>query len=167
MTAEFNIDGHITPSNRMGAARMSETRSTNLVRLEDMDDFEVASGDPDPRGWVVKASDGQTVGTVKHLLVDPQAMRVALLEVELDGPHGTGDAQKSIRAYVPVESARLREDADEVLVDLSAAAIELLQAATMDAAAALGDGADDLRFFGGRRAGRDNAEYLVRRERRY
>jgi len=68
---------------------------------------------------------------------------------------------------VPVGSARLHDDVDEVVVDLSTASIELLQTANMDRAAALGDTTDDVRFFGQRRDGRDIAQYLVRRERRY
>ena len=164
MKAENNIGGEATPLARMADARMAEARVAKLVRLEDLNDYEVASGDPDPRGWDVKARDGRTVGTVKHLLVDPLALRVRYLEVELDALPG---ADNNRRVHVPVGSARLRDDVDEVVVDLGAAAIELLETANMDRAAELGDTTDDLLFFGQRRAGRDNAQYLVRRERRY
>lgn len=165
MKAENNIGGEATPLARMADARMADARVAGLVRLEDLDDYEVASGDPDPRGWDVKSRDGRTVGTVKHLLVDPRALRVRYLEVELDAAMPGASGRR--RVHIPVGSARLRDDHDEVIVDLGAAAIELLGAADMDGAADAGDTTDHVRFFGQRRAGRDHVEYLVRRERRY
>ena len=160
MRAENDIDGRGTPP-----ARPTDMHMSTLMRLDDMDDYEVASGDPDPRGWDVKARDGQTVGTVKQLLVDPRAMRVRYLEVELnDGLAASGSGQ---RVHVPVARARLRDDTDDVIVDLGVAGFALLGLASMDLDADPGDGMDHARFFGQRRAGRADAPYLVLRERRY
>ena len=55
-----------------------------LRRLRDLPDFEMATGDPDPRGWLVRGGDGQPFGTVTELLVDPETRRVLYLNVQLD-----------------------------------------------------------------------------------
>ena len=60
--------------------------STILRRLRDLPTFEMATGDPDPRGWAVRGGDGQAFGTVQELLVDPESQRVLYLTVQLD--HG-------------------------------------------------------------------------------
>jgi hypothetical protein len=36
----------------------------NLSRLSDLDDYEIASGDPDVRGWKVYSADGKEIGKV-------------------------------------------------------------------------------------------------------
>jgi photosynthetic reaction center H subunit len=55
-----------------------------LRRMRDLPTFEMATGDPDPRGWAVRGGDGQSFGTVQELLVDPEAQRVLYLTVQLD-----------------------------------------------------------------------------------
>ena len=55
-----------------------------LRRMRDLPDFEMATGDPDPRGWPVRGGDGQAFGTVVELLVDPESRRVLYLNVELE-----------------------------------------------------------------------------------
>jgi photosynthetic reaction center H subunit len=55
-----------------------------LRRLRDLPTFEMATGDPDPRGWAVRGGDGQVFGTVIELLVDPESQRVLYLNVELE-----------------------------------------------------------------------------------
>jgi photosynthetic reaction center H subunit len=55
-----------------------------LRRLRDLPDFEMATGDPDPRGWAVRGGDGQPFGTVQELLVDLDTRRVLYLSVALD-----------------------------------------------------------------------------------
>jgi photosynthetic reaction center H subunit len=55
-----------------------------LRRLRDLPTFEMATGDPDPRGWTVRGGDGQAFGTVLELLVDLETQRVLYLTVQLD-----------------------------------------------------------------------------------
>lgn len=86
-------------------------------RLGDLDDYEVADGDPDPRGWEVRASDDRKVGEVKELLVDPAAMKVRYLDVELDREVAGDEGQ---HVLMPVGTARLDDDRDYVRVDQSA-----------------------------------------------
>lgn len=57
--------------------------STILRRLRDLPTFEMATGNPDPRGWTVHGHDGQAFGQVYELLVDPITQQVLYLDVQL------------------------------------------------------------------------------------
>lgn len=86
-----------------------------IVPLSELDDFKVAEGDPDIRGWDMIASDGTKVGEVEDLLVDTGAMKVRYLDVELD------DDQFNVKdrhVLVPIGQARLDDDNDDVLVNI-------------------------------------------------
>lgn len=85
-----------------------------IVPMDETDDFEVADGDPDVRGWQVIASDGVRVGEVDELLIDVEELRVRYLDVLLDsGDH----AREESHVLVPVGHARLHERDDQILVD--------------------------------------------------
>ena len=49
-----------------------------LRRLRDLTDFEVADDNPDVRGWTVRGSDGQSLGVVHELIVEPGGHEGAL-----------------------------------------------------------------------------------------
>jgi hypothetical protein len=95
-----------------------------LRRLSEIDDYRVASGAPDPRGWSVSAADGGEVGRVRDLLVDTGALRVRYLDVELDAAApGTGERH----VLLPIGRARLDDARERVIVDmLPAAALRAL-----------------------------------------
>lgn len=57
---------------------------TILRRMRDLPDFEMAPNSPDVRNWTVRGGDGQPLGTVYELLVDPAARQVLYLNVTLD-----------------------------------------------------------------------------------
>ena len=59
-----------------------------LVPLESLPDFHVADGYTDIRGFDAFTADGRQVGRVDHLLVDPDARRVALFPVRFDDCRG-------------------------------------------------------------------------------
>lgn len=154
-------------------ARTAGSATTGtLARLEDLDDYGVADGYPDPRGWSVRARDGRKVGEVKNLLVDRQALRVRYLEVELDEgvltdsrrDHTTGRDRDDRLIHVPVEQARLDDDQDDVRLNLDAAALGALGRADERNAAPVT--ADHHRQFFGRRAPQGDAPYLVLHEER-
>ena len=90
-----------------------------VVPLDQLDDFRVASGDPDVRGWEVMGADGRKLGEVDELLVDTAAMKVRYLDVDLDGDVG-GDPERHV--LVPIGYARLDREHDRVIVDELAAA---------------------------------------------
>jgi uncharacterized protein (TIGR02271 family) len=85
-----------------------------VVPLGQLDDFKVAEGDPDVRGWTVVASDGRTIGEVDELLIDTGAMKVRYLDVEVENGLMT---EPDRHVLVPIGYARLDQDADRVIVD--------------------------------------------------
>ncbi|HEV2149858.1 MAG TPA: DUF2382 domain-containing protein [Longimicrobiaceae bacterium] len=87
-----------------------------VVPLDQLDDFKVAEGDPDVRGWEVIGSDGRKIGEVDQLLVDTAAMKVRYLDVDVDGELVAGDATDR-HVLIPIGYARLDEDDDRILVD--------------------------------------------------
>lgn len=86
-----------------------------VVPLDELDDYTVAEGDPDVRGWDVLSADGRKIGEVDNLLVDTGAMKVRYLEVEVDREILQGSGDRHI--LVPIGYARLHEEDDQVLVD--------------------------------------------------
>ncbi|MDB5267451.1 MAG: hypothetical protein JWP58_491 [Hymenobacter sp.] len=85
-----------------------------LRRLRDLTDFEVADDNPDVRGWTVRGSDGQALGTVFELIVEPEAMKVRYLDVELDSRFNINEHENHI--LLPIGAAALDEDGDNVFV---------------------------------------------------
>lgn len=57
----------------------------DLVRLEELDDFQVVEGEPDPRGWHLIGSDGETLGTIDDLLVSPATLTAYFALVKCGG----------------------------------------------------------------------------------
>lgn len=87
-----------------------------IVPLDDLDDFEVAEGNPDVRGWDVIARDGRRIGEVDELLVDTETLKVRYLDVDLDHDLLAG-SNEDRHVLIPIGYARLDEDDDQVLVD--------------------------------------------------
>lgn len=92
-----------------------DNRTDRIVPLDELDDFEIAEGDPDVRGWEVLSADGQKIGEVDNLLIDPAAMKVRYLDVDLESSLLENNADRHI--LVPIGYARLDEGRDRVLVD--------------------------------------------------
>lgn len=88
---------------------------SQVVPLRDLDDFKVAEGEPDVRGWAVIASDGRTIGEVDQLLVDTAAMKVRYLDVDVDDDLLEVDEDRHI--LIPIGYARLDPDQDRIYVD--------------------------------------------------
>lgn len=90
-----------------------------LVHARDIADFKIPDGDPDPRGWDVTTADGQRLGEVSDLMIDTSSGRVRYLEVAVD----KDVVEQGGRDYalVPVGTARLNDDRDDVVVNLSLA----------------------------------------------
>jgi uncharacterized protein (TIGR02271 family) len=87
-----------------------------IVPLDELDDFEVAEGDPDVRGWDVISADGRKIGEVEQLLVDTAAMKVRYLDVDVDDELMESDNDER-HILIPIGYARLDEDDDHVVVD--------------------------------------------------
>jgi hypothetical protein len=55
----------------------------HIVALSTLDDFDVAPGTPDVRGWQVVGSGGLYLGIVSRLLVDTETLKVCYLDIDL------------------------------------------------------------------------------------
>jgi len=91
---------------------MEETYA-GLQRLSETREFAVAQDDPDIRGWDV-VSDTRQGGEVADLIVDPDAMKVRYVEVDLD--RGAFDLHEQRRVVVPVNSVDLEPSAKQVRI---------------------------------------------------
>ena len=85
-----------------------------LRRLRDLTDLEVANNDPDVRGWTVRGNDGQALGMVFELIVEPGAMKVRYLDVELDARFHINEYENHI--LLPIGVASLDTEDDNVFV---------------------------------------------------
>ena len=86
-----------------------------VVPLNKLDDFKVAEGDPDIRGWEVMSADGRRLGKVDELLVDTNAMKVRYIDVEVERGMIAGGDDRHV--LVPIGYARLERERDAVVVD--------------------------------------------------
>lgn len=82
--------------------------SAGLRRLHDLDDYDVAEGNADVRGWEVRTGDGQLLGRVNDLIVSVAELRVRYLDIDA---HGGG------HALIPIEAAQLDGEHDDVIVN--------------------------------------------------
>ncbi|HEX8243341.1 MAG TPA: PRC-barrel domain-containing protein [Longimicrobium sp.] len=86
----------------------------SVVPLKDARDFRLAKGAPNLKGWNVYGGDNEKVGTVTQMLVDPVAMKVRYLDVDLsDDLFGLVDDR---HVLVPLEAVELRERSQDVWV---------------------------------------------------
>lgn len=108
-------------------ARPQLPGETLAIPLRDAHDFRLPKEAPDPRKWNVFGADGERVGVVHELLVDPGAMRVRYLEVDLaDDLFKLSDDR---HVLVPLENVELRERGNDVWVQgLSASEVAALPA---------------------------------------
>jgi len=83
-----------------------------LVPLDKADDYKIAEGNPDPRGWDVVAN-GAKVGEVDKLIADLSALKVRYLDVKLDDKFA---GTKGRHVLIPVGAARLDDDDDRVML---------------------------------------------------
>ena len=80
-----------------------------LVSLDDLDDFKVADGEPDIRGWEVCTLAGTEIGEVEDLLVDPRRGEIVMLDVDIKN--------SDRHAEVPLRAVQLDRSRKLVIVD--------------------------------------------------
>jgi photosynthetic reaction center H subunit len=98
-------------------------QAPSFSRLKNMEDFEVAAGSPDVRGWKVVGAEGTKVGKVEDFLVDTAAKKVRYLEVDIEGAGVAGAG----RALLPIGLAIVDHEDEIVFVpEIGAAAIKRL-----------------------------------------
>ena len=167
-----------------GRASPDYDANSRLVHLDDVDDFKVADGDPDIRGWDVRTADGRKIGKVEDLIVDTSLMKVRYIEAKLDSEITHSDDNRHV--LIPIGTARLDDDEDDVFLSTSIADPHQLPAydrthltrdfevslrgylggMRADAAGDVDDNFyrhhlyDDASFFGSRRRGRESTSYI-------
>ncbi len=100
-----------------------------IVPLKSARDFKLAKGDPDVRGWNVFGADGERVGTVSEMLVDPAALKIRYLDVDILEDLFTLKEDRHV--LIPLEEVELRERGNDVwLKHLPAEAVARLPAYT-------------------------------------
>ena len=107
----------------------SDVADSRVVPLSEAKEFKLQGGALDPRGWNVFGSDGERIGTVKQLLVDPSALEVRYLDVDLlDDLFRLGDDR---HVLIPIDLVDLKTRGNDVWVqNLPAADIARLPAYT-------------------------------------
>jgi uncharacterized protein (TIGR02271 family) len=83
----------------------------DLKLISELHNFEVESGEPDPRGWPVVDARGGRLGTVRDLAVDTSAMKVRQLIVDLDTTAGSGGR----RVLIDVAEVDVRKNGKQVV----------------------------------------------------
>jgi len=120
----------------MQQQELENTSQRNLHRLNSLEDYKVHANDPDVRGWTVKTSDHRTLGRVDSLIADTETKEVRYLEVNIDDaianneaplqnkqPGAAGSTHVKVgeggkqHLIVPIGSARVKADTDEVIID--------------------------------------------------
>jgi uncharacterized protein (TIGR02271 family) len=85
----------------------------SLIRMSETHDYDVAENDLDVRRWTVSTVDGQNVGRVTDLIIDPTRMKVRYLEVALAD---TAADDASAGVLVPIEAADLERSRKTVII---------------------------------------------------
>ncbi len=99
----------------MDKDRKIKATDAGLARLDELKGFHVADGDSDIRGWEVRTPDGNTIGKVEELIVDPAERRVRYIEVNVDRNVLGLDEDRHI--LVPIGAARLEDNGNNVLIE--------------------------------------------------
>jgi PRC-barrel domain len=98
---------------------MEESLGTGLSPLSELDDYEVAEGYPDIRGWALYDEAGRDIGEVKDLLVDTVRDQAVYATVNLDDTRLARDLfGADVDARIPLAA---------VTLDVEASAIRLTQ----------------------------------------
>jgi sporulation protein YlmC with PRC-barrel domain len=97
---------------RIAAMGQSDGR---IVPMRQARGFKLSRGDLDPRGWNVFGADGERVGVVSDLLVDPAAMKIRYLAVDL--AEDLFELKEDRHVLVPAEAAELRERGKDVWIE--------------------------------------------------
>lgn len=100
-----------------------------VVPLSAAKEFRLEKGAPDLRNWNVFGADGERVGTVSQILVDPAALKVRFIDIDL---HDDLFLLRDDRhVLVPLEYVDLKERGNDAWVQrLSAAQVARLPAYT-------------------------------------
>lgn len=101
------------------APNVDDGGEARIVPLAQARDFRLARGAPNLRGWTVFAGDNERVGTVADMLVDPVAMKIRFIAVDL--ADDLFNLREDRHVLVPMERVELRERGEDVWVQQTTA----------------------------------------------
>lgn len=133
-----------------------------VLPLNELDDFQVAEGEPDVRGWQVLAADRREIGEVHDLLVDTAAMKVRYLDVDLNDGMAAARTREDRHILIPIGYALLDQNARQVMVSaLQTPDIETIPAYRHERITPAYESALEERFTGRRHAPAERDERLT------
>lgn len=94
---------------------IATTTEPRLTRLEELKNFEVVDGDHDIRGWEVRAPEGQVIGKVEELIVDPSERRVRYVEIKVNRKALNLNDDRHV--LVPIGAIGLHAEKKDVLLE--------------------------------------------------
>ena len=80
-----------------------------LTCMKDLDDYKVAEGEPDIRGWNVYTATGRELGDVDDLLVDTDLGEVVMLDIDLK--------RNDRHTFAPIKAAWIDRDNRRVVLN--------------------------------------------------
>ncbi|NDK55654.1 PRC-barrel domain-containing protein [Pontibacter fetidus] len=92
----------------------NDFRNERLVALSAMKDYKIAKDNPDVLGWRVVGADGDSLGIVRDLIVDPKQMKARYLSVMADRKFFNTDTDQYL--LVPIGVAALDRSSKKVFV---------------------------------------------------
>lgn len=95
---------------REGTYRREEL---NLQRMEDLENWTIAEGEPDIRGWDILTEEGDHVGKVHDLIASPKTQHVYFILAQIGGLWGMGGRQ----VLVPLDRIHLNRENHQVRID--------------------------------------------------
>jgi uncharacterized protein (TIGR02271 family) len=99
----------------VNAGRFADADHDESEPLGRLDEYEVADGYPDVRGWRVATPQDEQLGIVRELLVDTNRLEVRYLVVTLDRSAPMNATGGDVR--VPIESVRIDTDGNRVVAE--------------------------------------------------
>lgn len=101
-------------------AEPESPEAVQVLPMPQAKQFKLGAETTDPRGWNVFGADGERLGTVAELLVDPETLKVRYIEVDvLDDLFRLSDDR---RVLVPLESVELKERGEDAWIQKASAA---------------------------------------------
>lgn len=85
------------------------THAGRLRSIRDVRGLDIASGEPDIRGWEVRTIGGRRIGSVNDLLVDEDRREIVMIDVDLQ------DGNRHVE--VPIRAAQLDRGRHCVIID--------------------------------------------------
>ncbi|MER2996682.1 PRC-barrel domain-containing protein [Pontibacter populi] len=92
----------------------NDFRNERLVELSAMKDYKIAKDNPDVLGWRVVGADGESLGIVRDLIVDPKVMKARYLSVVADRKFFNTDNDQHM--LVPIGVAALDRSSKKVFL---------------------------------------------------